>query len=174
MGDVEIEVQVFDRFQAAVPAEWLRHVARTTLESEVPESGRGLSIVVADDETVQDLNRRYRGLDETTDVLAFPFDVQAEYHDEATAAAVTGVGFVLPPELTPAWGEVVLSYPQVERQARQAGRPVERELALMVVHGILHLLGYDHAEPEEEALMTARQQGLLRRLFPCQTEGRAG
>ena len=58
-------------------------------------------------------------------------------------------------------GEVVISYPQAVRQAREAGHPVKRELATLLAHGLLHLLGYDHEDPEDEAEMTARQEALM-------------
>ena len=58
-------------------------------------------------------------------------------------------------------GEIVISYPQAKRQAREAKKPLKAELALLVVHGVLHLLGYDHAEPQEEKIMWAKQDRIL-------------
>ena len=58
-------------------------------------------------------------------------------------------------------GEIVISYPQAKRQAREARKPLKAELALLVVHGVLHLLGYDHAEPQEEKIMWAKQDRVL-------------
>ena len=62
-------------------------------------------------------------------------------------------------------GEIVISYPQASRQAEALGRPVERELALLVVHGALHLVGHDHAEPGETARMQALEQAALSEIF---------
>lgn len=60
-------------------------------------------------------------------------------------------------------GEVIISYPTAERQARERGHPVQREVAHLLIHGVLHLLGYDHALPEEERLMQARENLYLGR-----------
>ena len=69
--------------------------------------------------------------------------------------------FVTPPgELSPL-GEVILSYPQAQRQAEQRGVPLEHELALLVVHGVLHLTGHDHLEPEEATLMQSKERSAL-------------
>jgi probable rRNA maturation factor len=69
--------------------------------------------------------------------------------------------FVLPPgELSPL-GEVIVSYPQAQRQAEQRRAPLEHELALLVIHGVLHLTGHDHLEPEESALMQSKERTAL-------------
>jgi probable rRNA maturation factor len=117
--------------------------------------------VVADDETVRELNLRYRGLDEVTDVLAFSPTHQGHYEGEEEPPPQETVPF---PDLgldEEPLGDVVISFPQAERQAAEAGHPVQRELATLVIHGVLHLLGYDHADPQEEQVMLARQQEAL-------------
>ena len=77
--------------------------------------------------------------------------------------------FILPPEELPPLGEVIVSYPQTLRQAEQRGEPVERELALLLVHGVLHLVGHDHLEPEETELMQARERAALAEVFQVGT-----
>ncbi|MBF8266648.1 MAG: rRNA maturation factor [Dehalococcoidia bacterium] len=150
-----VDVQVFPTFTGRVSKTWLRTVVNQALESCDNTEPLAISLVIADDETVRDLNLRYRGLDETTDVLAFPLRIPQEDGDLA------GETFPLPPEETPPLGEVVISYPQAARQSREGKRPLKTELALLVVHGVLHLLGYDHAEPEEESRMWAKQEKAL-------------
>lgn len=135
-------------FAGRVDVAALEEVARRVLRSEGAPSPAEVGLVIADDETVRDLNRRFRGLDEPTDVLSFGF------HDE-------GEAFVSPPDGVHRLGEVIVSFPTAEWQAREAGRPLEDELAHLVVHGVLHLLGYDHEEPEEERVMCAREDALL-------------
>jgi probable rRNA maturation factor len=118
---------------------------------------------VTDDETVRGLNREYAGEDEVTDVLSFS---QRE-----------GEELVGPPGGVPALGEVVIAYPQALRQAQdrlsrqaedpstgsgRAGASVEEEVTRLLIHGTLHLLGYDHAEPDEERRMRGREEELLR------------
>jgi probable rRNA maturation factor len=94
------------------------------------------------------LNRSYRGEDAPTDVLSFAL---AENQDD----------FVLPPDGVLRLGEVVVSFPAARRQAQEAGRPVDEELSHLVVHGLLHLLGYDHREARAEREMRAREVALL-------------
>ena len=108
-------------------------------------------MVVTDDETVRELNLRHRGLDETTDVLSFP------------AAPEEADGFVLPADegIAGSIGEIVVSWPQAVRQAESAGRGLRDEVAFLLAHGILHLVGHDHEEPAERALMEDEHRRLL-------------
>lgn len=168
-----IEVRVFPSFREASPVASVRRAASAALALADPEGSSGASVVVADDETLHDLNRRFRGFDEVTDVLSF-----GEYGAPAEDTALPPLEPFpearfppLPGEPT-SLGEVVLSYPMAERQAREHNVPVEREAALLIVHGILHLLGHDHAEPEEEAAMRAIELRALGALFP--SAGEAG
>jgi probable rRNA maturation factor len=103
-------------------------------------------VLITDDEAVRRLNAEYAGEDETTDVLAFSLR--------------EGEVFVSPDGVM-RLGEVIISYPTASRQAAEAGRLVDEEMAHLLVHGILHLLGYDHVEPEEERVMRGREAELL-------------
>ena len=138
----------------------LRRLAAHVLRAEGVAPPAEVGLVVTDDETLRDLNRRYLGLDEPTDVLSFghePFDeLRAEPFDRLRTEP-----FVTPPDGVRRLGEVILSYPTAERQAREAGRGVQEEAAHLVVHGLLHLLGYDHEDPEDERRMRAREELLL-------------
>lgn len=162
-----VDVRVFPLFKGAAAAASVRRAATAALTLADPEGRSGASVVVADDETLHDLNLRFRGFDEVTDVLSFG-EYGAPVEDTALPAAepFPGDGFPQVPGEQPSLGEVVVSYPMAERQAREHNVPVEQEAALLVVHGILHLLGHDHAEPEEEAAMRAIEQQALRALFP--------
>lgn len=151
----EIDVQVFPAYTGRVTKAWLRMVAGEALHSEDPSGSSPISLVIADDDTLRQLNLEFRGLDETTDVLAFPLE------DEANDDGLTGDDFPDFPDEPSPMGEIVISYPQAKRQAQEAKKPLRSELALLVVHGVLHLLGYDHAEPEEERVMWAKQDGVL-------------
>lgn len=150
-----IDVHVFPAFAKRLSLVWLRSVAGHALRLCHPAVPCTVGLVIADDETVRLLNLDYRDLDETTDVLAFPLGIASE----ETGGSATG--FLLPPEEAESLGEIVISYPQAVRQARQGRRRVKAEVALLVVHGVLHLLGYDHAEPDEEARMWAKQDQVL-------------
>ncbi len=141
-----ISLRIDARFASSVSGPWLKGVARRVLEVEGVAAAE-LGVVVTDDATVQRLNRDYAGEDAPTDVLSFPL--------------TEGEPFVSPPDGVLRLGEVVISYPTAERQAAEAGRATEAEVAHLLIHGVLHLLGYDHAEPEEERRMRAREEALL-------------
>ena len=165
-------VQIFEEFKGCASKQWLEDVATKALfasqVANVPESGLGavLDIVLADDETVERLNTKHRGLHETTDVLAFSFVREGEYHgDDPPPAPPDGFDFVTPPGQGAVLGEVIISYPQAVRQARQSGHEVAHELAALLVHGVLHLVGYDHMEPDEEAAMKALESAVLSRVL---------
>jgi probable rRNA maturation factor len=135
-------VEAFARF---VEIDDLRRIAIGVLEAEgVPPAELG--VLVTDDEAMRRLNAEYVGEDETTDVLAFSLR--------------EGEEFVQPNEVM-RLGEVIISYPTASRQAAEVARGVDAEIAYLLVHGILHLLGYDHAEEEEEARMRDRTEELL-------------
>ena len=160
----QARVQVFPEYAGHVPDDWITPVAERALALAAGETfDSGLAgVVIADDETVRDLNRSHRGLDETTDVLAFSNISGGRYYGEEPPQPVDAAGaFVTPPGQAADLGEVVISYPQAVRQAREAGHPVKRELATLLAHGLLHLLGYDHEDPEDEAEMTAKQEALM-------------
>ena len=107
-------------------------------------------LTLTGDEHLREYNRCYRGLDETTDVLAFA--AQEKPLDER---------FQAPPGTEHWLGDIVIALPRARRQAREAGHPMNDEVRLLAVHGFLHLLGYDHAEPAEEATMTALTNRIL-------------
>ncbi len=169
-----VDVRVFPPFRGTAPAASVRRAATAALVLADPGGRAGASVVVADDETLHDLNLRFRGFDEVTDVLSFG-QYGAPIEDTALppAPALPEDGFPPLPDEPLSLGEVVLSYPMAERQAREHNVPVEREAALLIVHGILHLLGHDHAEPEEEAAMRAIEQQALSALFPAATGAEA-
>jgi probable rRNA maturation factor len=107
-----------------------------------------VGVVLADTDTVRDLNRLYRGKDEPTDVLSFG-------SEESEA-------FVDAPDEAPFLGEVIVCLPVAEAQAASRGQPVEGQVAHLLVHGLLHLLGYDHEASEaESARMQAHEDALL-------------
>ncbi len=145
-----VHLQVDEPFATLVDQGDLEAAAVETLESENVVEGE-MTVVVTDDETVRGLNRQYRGVDAPTDVLSF----QTGGDDQ---------GFVSSPESAGYLGDVVIAYPFTAVQAKEAGRSVQHDLILMVIHGTLHLLGYDHATSEEEREMWKKQDAILRRL----------
>ena len=154
----QIGIYAEDEFRALVEGGRVRKVVRQVLKAEGVPSPYEVSLVFTDSETVRQLNREYRGVDEATDVLAFYMLPQK----------VADSSFVLPPDGVTRLGEVIISYPQALAQANEQGHSLEKELALLVIHGILHLLGYDHEESGEERKMRAREKELLEKYSPKQ------
>ena len=107
-----------------------------------------LSVVITDAESVWELNRRFRGVEAPTDVLAFGFGEGADH-------------FVAAPGSRSYLGDVIVSYSRAVAQAEEQGHAVTQELNLLIVHGLLHLLGYDHADEDGRAEMWARQEEIL-------------
>ena len=129
-----------------------------------------LSLLVTNDETVRRLNRDFRGLDEVTDVLSFstvhsgPWEGAGGF-PEATSHQETQENvdpFVYPPEESLPLGEIIISLPQAQRQATAAKKHLDQELALLIVHGVLHLAGHDHMEPQETGEMQAKEKSALK------------
>jgi probable rRNA maturation factor len=134
-----------------IAAPELRRIARAVMAAEGVAREVGLEVVLADALTVRELNRLYRGRDEPTDVLSF-------------AGREVEVAFVDAPDEMASLGEVVVCLPVAEAQATGSGRHVAGEIAHLLVHGILHILAYDHEEPREGAEMKAREDELLQAL----------
>ncbi len=149
MDQIDIHVEI--EFQGVVDKRWVRRIAQDVLKAEKVASPYEVSLVFTDSETVRQLNRDYRGIDEPTDVLAFY--MLSQKGDDSS--------FTLPPDGITRLGEVIISCPQAIEQAKEHGHSVAKELALLIIHGVLHLLGYDHEEPEEEKKMKDREGELL-------------
>lgn len=121
----------------------VRRAVEATLELE-GASGREVSVLLTDDQEIQQLNREYRGADKPTDVLAFALDEAGGPHGPL--------------------GDVIVSVERARAQATSRRVTLESELELLVVHGTLHLLGHDHAEAEEARRMRARTRAIRRHL----------
>jgi len=127
--------------ETKLPVDRLYRAVKWVLEKHRVEPGTGLSVVVGSDEDVRHLNRQYRAIDAPTDVLSFPADPS--------------------PDGEPYLGDLILSLPYIHRQAAAERHTVSDEITLVVIHGTLHLLGYDHDTPENQAAMWAVQSEAL-------------
>ena len=128
------------------PEDLLECAANAALEHETQPLESELSIVLTDNARLHELNLNYLGIDSPTDVLSFP---ASETDPE------TGGRYI---------GDILISVPRAQEQANAAGHPLESEVQLLVVHGVLHLLGHDHAQAEEKRRMWEAQAGILERL----------
>ena len=130
----------------SIPGDLLEHAAQAVLEHESESMDSDLSIVLTDNARLHELNLNYLGVDAPTDVLSFP----ASETDPETGARYLG--------------DILISIPRAQEQADAAGHPLESEVQLLIVHGVLHLLGYDHAEPDEKDRMWKAQSEILNSL----------
>jgi probable rRNA maturation factor len=147
---VEINVLVDEALAGAVDRGWLEGVARKVLAAENVGARSEVGLVISTNERVQELNRDYRGRDEPTDVLAF------SARDDADSPP-----FISPPDGVLHLGEVIISYPQALAQAEEQGHPLKKELSILLIHGLLHLLGYDHEKADARRKMQTREKELL-------------
>jgi probable rRNA maturation factor len=145
-------------------ARWVR-LAERVLEAEGVRGDAELSMLFVDEVSMADLNKRFRGEDGATDVLAFPIDEDLIESGRSPDSGGSGPG-VTPPEpseLPLILGDVVLCPLVAQRNAPEHTGTYDDELALLVVHGILHLLGMDHVDAGEAAAMQRRERELLER-----------
>jgi probable rRNA maturation factor len=151
MQKIQLSIRIEKPFARIVSRKWLRQAVKLTLVHTGVSSPVELGLVIAGDETVHELNRSYRNVDRTTDVIAFALSERGARAEH----------FITPPDDVIHLGEVIISYPQARRQAEEQRHPLERELALLVAHGVLHLLGYDHELPEQAEKMRAMESRVL-------------
>ena len=135
-----INLVIADAYLPLVREELLSQAAETVFKLEEVDPETEMTVVIEDDEHLRSLNHQFLGIDETTDVLSFPAD---ELDPDS------GLHYI---------GDVIISYPRASEQAASANETVEDEIQLLVIHGTLHLLGYDHGDPEEKQAMWKSQQ----------------
>jgi probable rRNA maturation factor len=160
----EIEVFVADE-QSAQPVEVERWgaLARNVLEAEGVSGDVELAVLFVDEATIADLNQRFMGQDGPTDVLAFPIDDDDVMVGRSPDGSTSGPDRGPVDDIPLLLGDVVVCPAVAARNAPSHAGTYDDELALLIVHGILHVLGHDHAEPEETTVMQARERDLLER-----------
>lgn len=138
-------IEIYFRSIGKIPTKkaLLKKAAQRTLLISGSVSDPSLTIIVSNDLFIQKLNRQYRNTDAPTDVLSF----------SASIEQIEPENIYL--------GDIVISYPTALSQATVAGHPVDHELCLLVIHGVLHLLGYDHHTPSEKSKTWEMQRRVL-------------
>jgi probable rRNA maturation factor len=165
---VSIEVFAADE-QVDRPVDTLRWIrlAEAVLAEEGVKGDAELSMLFVDEQAMADLNKRFLGKDGPTDVLAFPIDEEPIEGGRSPDSGGTGPGFTAEPsDLPTLLGDVVICPAVASRNAPQHASTYDDELALLVVHGVLHLLGMDHEVDEEAEVMEQRERQLLAKFHP--------
>ena len=156
--------------QKAETEDLITKVLTCGLEEEGVTVPVEISVTITSAEAVHEINREYRGIDRTTDVLSFPMvefqglgyapgRMSAEVRNEIIASSDQNPDtdcFLL--------GDIILNYEQAGIQAEEYGHSLQREIAFLTIHSLLHLLGYDHMEEEDESLMREHQNAVLNKL----------
>ena len=134
----------------------IKKVLETCFEEEkMKDSKLCVTVTLTNPENIREINKKFRNIDRATDVLSFPMfekdelDKKIEENDFYTDDIL---------------GDLVISIEKVEEQAKEYGHSFERELSYMVVHGFYHLMGYDHIEPEDKAIMRPKEEKILNKL----------
>ena len=133
------------------PVALIEGAALSVLKHQKESLEVNLSVVLTDSRRLRTLNWDYLGIDAPTDVLSFP----ASESDGSETDPETGARYI---------GDILISIPRAQAQAEAAGHPFESEMQLLVVHGVLHLIGHDHAEAEEKSRMWKAQAEILKKL----------
>jgi probable rRNA maturation factor len=144
---------------------WIK-LAEAVLREEGIRGETEVSILFVDENAIADLNNRFLGKDGPTDVLAFPIDEEPVEGGRSPDSGGTGPGYNPSPEEAPTLlGDVVICPAVANRNAPEHAGTYEDELALLLVHGLLHLLGMDHEDPDEAEVMEAKERDLLGRHY---------
>ncbi|UAL54809.1 rRNA maturation RNase YbeY [Metabacillus dongyingensis] len=144
--DMIDETELLTEEQLEMVETLLQHAA----EAERVAQDAELSVTFVDNEKIKEINRVYRSKDQVTDVISFAMEEQGK-------GEVSIVGVDMPPVL----GDIIISVPRASEQAEEYGHSFTRELGFLAVHGLLHLLGYDHMTEEDEKKMFGKQKEIL-------------
>ena len=160
-------IRVYPRFQRFISTTLIHSVVSVTLRSLKLELTAGfyLGIIIGDNKTIKDLNLRYRGLDEITDVLSFSTIHQGIYYGVNPPKGEFPIDFPNPGGSLEPVGEVIISYPQAKRQALEVNKPINEEVVTLLVHGTLHIFGFDHENKNDEKTMVDKQNAILTEIY---------
>lgn len=152
-------IEIFDDIESGLDCELIKKVfEEVRKEFSLPQNVY-VELTVADGETIREVNKEYRNVDRVTDVLSFPalevklpFDIK-DYPDDIDMS--TGELML---------GEIMLCYDKAVEQSKEYGHSIERESAYLVLHGLLHLMGFDHIEDDDKAIMREEEEKILNKL----------
>lgn len=158
-----VQIEYLGITQQKQVEELIRQVINTCFEEEkLLATNLYVSVTLTDLKHIQEINKTYRNIDKATDVLSFPM-FEKEELEHLIQNQKNEVEDVL--------GDIIISLPKVEEQAKEYGHSFQRELAYMLVHGFYHLMGYDHIEEEEKKKMRPKEEAILKQLEITRDEG---
>ena len=160
--NVEINVLIEEGVAAPLEVSWLQRIVEQVLIAQGVSPKVEFGLVIATQGRVQQLNKSYLGRDRPTDVIAFSMLPGPSAGGDLTP-------FVPPPDGVLHLGEVIISYPQAVLQAEEHQHAIKKEIAILVIHGVLHLLGYEDEKPELKRQMVAREEEILAMLNGVQS-----
>ena len=155
---MDINVLIEKGLEEKLDINWLQGIAGQVLVAQGAGSNTELGLVIVGQEKIHELNSKYLGKDEPTDVIAFSM-LPEPAGGELTEKDLPP--FATPPNGISHLGEVIISYPQTVLQAEDQHHSVQKEITILIIHGILHLLGYDDLEPELRQQMRTREAEIL-------------
>ena len=146
-------LEIHNFTQNKIDEKFFQRVADVVLEVVNIDKKTEISLAIVGDGRIRKLNKMYRGKNRVTDVLSFGDKTVMPYLSKAFPRMKKGedAEFIEAPDGIKRLGEVIICYPRAKKQAKKGGHSLEKELTILLIHGILHLSGYEHEENEEEA-----------------------
>lgn len=154
MIEHDINIRIKRTLDGAPAKAWFNKVLCDVINLMGPDGLVECGLLITDDRDIRKLNAKYRKIDRPTDVLSF---TNATEHE-------ADVPFVQPPDGICHLGEIIISFDQVQEQARQDNKTIETVFVMLIVHGLLHLMGYDHEADEEAEAMEAKEAEIIEAL----------
>lgn len=150
------EIEYLDIQEKKEYEEIIKKVVKECFETEkLTDSKMYINIILTTSKNIKEYNKKYRNIDKETDVLSFPMFEKEELEEKIKNEDFENIDIL---------GDMIISIPKVEEQAKEYGHSFERELAYMVVHSFYHLMGYDHMTEEDKSVMRAKEENVLNKL----------
>ena len=159
MNEHDINIRIKRTLKDIPDIAWFRKTLHNVILSAQLTDAVECGLLITDDKDIRKLNSRYRNINQPTDVLSFKSEDDRE----------TDIAFVQPPDGIRHLGEIIISCQQVQEQAKTDKTSIENVFMVLIVHGFLHLLGYDHENDADACEMESREAEILKALLPAQS-----
>ena len=159
-------IEIHNFTQNELDEKFFQKIAKKTLEVVNAKDKTEISLAIVGDGRIRKLNKIYRGKNRVTDVLSFGDKTIMTYLSKAFPKIKKDQKFIEVPDGINRLGEIVICYPRAKKQAKKMDHSLEKELTILLIHGILHLLGYDHEKSKlEEKRMEEMEEKILVNLY---------